>query len=339
MKLNLNFSSMALSVKESVTDIKWWGSMLQIVFGCLMVAIAFVVFINPYDLVPGGIYGLALVLHNLFPSVQVGTFGYMFDVPLILTALILFGGTFGGRTIFASFLTPGIMNILDYLVYPSREAIEALDPAQLLNGFINLSDHLLLAAIIGGVFSGIGVGIVIRNNAATGGTDITGMLLHRFAKMKFANGVLLSDAIIVLSGLVVIGFGVGLPEGKEGQGLLLSLYSAVCIFVNAKVLGYTIDGASRDKLLYIICDEHSDKMREYILHDLNRGGTYLKAKGMYTDADKEMIFLVVNRKEVRNVQNKIKEFDPKSFVVVTDAYDTFGQGFKPFPEENGMPTE
>jgi uncharacterized membrane-anchored protein YitT (DUF2179 family) len=261
----------------------------------------------------------------------------MFDVPLILTALILFGGTFGGRTIFASFITPGIMNILDYLVYPSKEAIEALDPALLLGGQIDLSQHLMLAAIIGGCFSGVGVGIVIRNNAATGGTDITGMLLHRFAKMKFANGVLLSDAVIVLSGLVVIGFGVGIDG--PGQGVMLSLYSAVCIFVNAKVLGYTIDGASRDKLLYIICEEHSARMREYILHELNRGGTYLKAKGMYTDHDKEMIFLVVNRKEVRTVQQKIKEFDPTAFVVVTDAYDTFGKGFKPFPEEDGMPTE
>ena len=331
------FSSLFKSIVETTTSLKWWSSIGQIVFGCFMVALAFVVFINPYNLVPGGIYGLALVLHNLFPSIQVGTFGYMFDVPLILTALILFGGAFGGRTIFASFLTPGIMNLLDYLVYPNKAAIEALDPAQLLGGLIDLSDHLMLAAIIGGVCSGIGVGIVIRNNAATGGTDITGMLLHRFAKMKFANGVLLSDAIIVLSGLVVIGFGVGIDG--PGEGVMLSLYSGVCIFVNAKVLGYTIDGASRDKLLYIICDEHSDKMRHYILHELNRGGTYIKAKGMYTDADKEMIFLVVNRKEVRNVQNKIKEFDPKSFVVVTDAYDTFGQGFKPFPEENGMPTE
>ena len=327
---------MTASMKESVTDWRWWTSIGQIVFGCFLVAVAFVVFINPYDLVPGGIYGLALVLHNLFPSIQVGTFGYMFDVPLICTALLLFGGTFGGRTIFASFITPGIMNLLDYLVYPSRAAIEALDPAQLLGGHINLSNDLMLAAIIGGVFSGIGVGIVIRNNAATGGTDITGMLLHKFAKMKFANGVLLSDAIIVLAGLVVIGFGVGTGVPR---GVMLSLYSAVCIFVNAKVLGYTIDGASRDKLLYIICENHSEEMRHYILHDLNRGGTYLKAKGMYTDNDKEMIFLVVNRKEVRTVQQRIKDFDPSAFVVVTDAYDTFGKGFKPFPEENGMPTE
>ena len=336
MKLKLDFANMSASMRESVTDWRWWSSIGQIVFGCFLVAVAFVVFINPYDLVPGGIYGLALVLHNLFPSIQVGTFGYMFDVPLICTALILFGGTFGGRTIFASFLTPGIMNLLDYLVYPSRAAIEALDPAQLLGGHVDLSNDLMLTAIVGGVFSGIGVGIVIRNNAATGGTDITGMLLHKFAKMKFANGVLLSDAIIVLAGLVVIGFGVGTGEPR---GVMLSLYSAVCIFVNAKVLGYTIDGASRDKLLYIICEQHSEQMRHYILHDLNRGGTYLKAKGMYTDHDKEMIFLVVNRKEVRTVQQKIKDFDPTAFVVVTDAYDTFGKGFKPFPEEDGMPTE
>lgn len=337
MKLNLSVSGMMTSAKESVTDWRWWSSMAQIVLGCFLVAVAFVVFINPYNLVPGGIYGLALVLHNLFPSIQVGTFGYMFDVPLIITALILFGGTFGGRTIFASFLTPGIMNILDYLVYPNSAAIESLDPTLLLGGQIDLSEHLMLAAIIGGCFSGVGVGIVIRNNAATGGTDITGMLLHKFAKMKFANGVLLSDAIIVFSGLLVIGFGLGIDG--PGAGVMLSLYSAVCIFVNAKVLGYTIDGASRDKLLYIICDEHSDRMREYILHELNRGGTYIKAKGMYTNNDKEMIFLVVNRKEVRTVQHKIKEFDSKAFVVVTDAYDTFGEGFKPFPEENGMPTE
>lgn len=311
----------------------------MIVFGCLLVALAFVIFINPYKLVPGGIYGLALVLHNLFPAIQVGTFGYMFDVPLILTAILIFGGKLGGRTIFASLVTPGLMNLLDYLVYPNTEALTALDPNLLLGGAINLSDHLMLAAIIGGCFSGVGVGVVIRNNAATGGTDITGMLLHKFAKMKFAHGVLLSDAVIVLCGLVVLGFGIGLPEGETPAGVLISLYSGVCIFVNAKVLGYTIDGASRDKLLYIITDEHSKDMRHYILNELNRGGTYIKAKGMYTENDKEMIFLVVSRKEVRNVQQRIKDFDPTAFVVVTDAYDTFGQGFKPFPKEDDMPTE
>lgn len=338
-KLQPNFQNFAASAKESLVDRKWWMSILQIVFGCWLVAIAFVIFINPYGMVPGGIYGLSLVMHELIPSIQVGTFGYMFDIPLMLTALLIFGGKFGGRTIFAAFLTPGIMNLMDMWVYPDAAALEALDPTKLLGGDLDLSNHLMLAAIIGGCFSGVGVGMVIRNNAATGGTDITGMLLHKYAKMKFANGVLLSDAIIVLCGLIVIGFGVGLSSEPKDGSLLLSLYSAVCIFVNAKVLGYTIDGASRDKLLYIVCNEHSEAMRNYILKDLDRGGTYLKAKGMYTNNDKEMIFLVVSRKEVRNVQHKIKEFDPHAFVVVTDAYDTFGQGFKPFPMEDSMPTE
>lgn len=338
MKFKLDFAEMVASSKEALKDWKWWRSIGMIVLGCLLVAIAFVVFINPYELVPGGVYGLALVISKLFnEAVQPAVIGYVLDTFLIIAALVLFGGKFGGRTIFAVLVTPGLMLLLDWIVYPSAEIAKTCDPTQLCNGMINLSNDLLLASIIGGVFSGIGVGLVIRNNAATGGTDITGMILHRFAKMKFANGVLLSDALIVLSGLIVIGFGVGL-EG-EGEGLLLTLYSAVCIFVNAKVLGYTIDGASRDKLLYIITDTHSKDMRHYILNELNRGGTYIKAKGMYTENDKEMIFLVVNRKEVRNVQQRIKDFDPTAFVVVTDAYDTFGQGFKPFPKEDDMPTE
>lgn len=339
MKSKLNFADMMASSKEALKDLRWWKSIGTIVFGCLLVAIAFVIFINPYDLVPGGVYGLALVISKLFnEAVQPAIIGYVLDTFLIIAALVLFGGKFGGRTIFAVLVTPGLMLLLDWLVYPSLEVAATCEITQLLNNKINLSNDLLLASIIGGVFSGVGVGLVIRNNAATGGTDITGMILHRFAKMKFANGVLLSDALIVLSGLIVIGFGVGLPGG-QGEGLVLTLYSAVCIFVNAKVLGYTIDGASRDKLLYIITDEHSKDMRHYILNELNRGGTYIKAKGMYTENDKEMIFLVVNRKEVRNVQQRIKDFDPSAFVVVTDAYDTFGQGFKPFPKEDDMPTE
>ena len=331
---------MVSSTREAITDKSWWFSIIQIIFGCFLVAVAFVVFINPYDLVPGGVYGLALVIAKLFnEAVDASVIGYVLDTFLIIIALIFIGGKFGGRTIFAVLVTPGLMYLLSWALYPTREAALHYNESLLLGGVLDLNEHLLLASIIGGVFSGVGVGLVIRNNAATGGTDITGMLLHKFAKMKFANGVLLSDAIIVLCGLVVLGFGVGLPEGKEQPEMYLTLYSVVCIFVNAKVLGYTIDGASRDKLLYIICENHSDEMRHYILHDLNRGGTYLKAKGMYTDHDKEMIFLVVNRKEVRTVQQKIKDFDPTAFVVVTDAYDTFGKGFKPFPEENGMPTE
>ncbi|MBQ4539803.1 MAG: YitT family protein, partial [Alistipes sp.] len=124
--------------------------MIAIVIGCIMCAIGFVFFINPYNIVPGGVYGLGIVLHNIFPAIQVGTFGYMFDIPLLTIAIILFGKQFGGRTLFAAFLTPGFMNIISSMAYPTKEALQALDATQLIGGAIDLSDHLMLACILGG---------------------------------------------------------------------------------------------------------------------------------------------------------------------------------------------
>ena len=135
--------------------------------------------------------------------------------------------------------------------------------------------------------------------------------------------------------MVVIGFGIGTQNGEAG-GWLLSLYSLICIFISTRVIDYVIDGASYDKLLFIIGNTHSEALREYIIKDLERGGTYIKSSGMYSDDDKEMIFLVVSRREVAQVQRKIREIDPTLFVVVTDAYDTFGEGFKPLPDKDTM---
>ena len=324
-----------VSIKERITDKVWWREMLTIVFGCTMCAIGFVFFINPYNIVPGGVYGLGIVLHNIFPSIQVGTFGYMMDIPLLTIALLLFGKKFGGRTLFAAFITPGLMNIISAAVYPTKEALQSLDPAQLMGGAINLSDHLMLACILGGTIIGAGLGFVVRSNATTGGTDIIAMILNRYLHIPFSRGVLIADSCVVLAGLVVIGFGIGTESGEAG-GWLLSLYSLICIFVSARVIDYVIDGASYDKLLFIIGNAHSEPLRQYIIGDMERGGTYIKASGMYSKQDKEMIFLVVSRREVAQVQRKIREIDPTVFLVVTDAYDTYGEGFKPFPEKDSM---
>jgi uncharacterized membrane-anchored protein YitT (DUF2179 family) len=322
------------SFKETISSLSWWRDMITIVIGCIIVAIGFVFFINPYNIVPGGVYGAGIVLHNIFPSIQVGTFGYMMDIPLLIAGMIIFGKQFGGRTLFAAFLIPGLMNILSTLVYPTKEALQALDPTQLLNGTVDLSDHLMLACILGGTILGAGLGLVVRSNATTGGTDIVAMILNKYFHIPFSRGVLLADSAVVLGGLVVIGFGVGIEDGEAG-GWLLSLYSLICIFVASRVIDYAIDGASYDKLLFIISKEN-DKLRDFIINDLKRGATFLKASGVYTKEDKDMIFLVISRREVALVQRQIKRIDPKAFLVVTDAYDTYGEGFKPFPEADAL---
>lgn len=325
------------SMMATITNLNWWRDMVLIVIGCTMVAAGFVFFINPYNIVPGGVYGAGIVLHNIFPSVQVGTFGYMFDIPLLITALIIFGKQFGGRTLFAACITPGLMNLISALAYPTKEALHALDPAQLMGGAIDLSNHLMLTCILGGTILGAGLGLVVRSNATTGGTDIVAMLLNKYFHTPFSRGVLMADSCVVLAGLLVIGFGIGIDDSEAG-GWLLSLYSLICIFVSSRVIDYVIDGASYDKLLFIITSEN-DKMRDFIINDLERGATFLKAAGMYTKEDKEMIFLVVSRREVALVQRKLKSIDPRAFFVVTDAYDTYGEGFKAFPEGDNVLNE
>lgn len=327
----------AKKLLEPMGSWAWWRSWFLIFFGCAVMGTGFVLFINPYKFVPGGVYGMGIVMHNLFPSIQVGTFGYMFDIPLMVIAVLIFGGQFGTRTVLAALFTPGYMNVLTKLVYPNAEAVEALDPAQLLGGRLDLSGDLFLACLMGGVIIGVGMGLVVRQQATTGGTDIVAMLLQKFAGIKFSTGIFLADGFVVLTGLAVIGFGFGMEE-TSGEGWMLTLYSLIIIYTTSRVVAYMLDGASYDKLLFIISD-NLDELKHFINHDLDRSATYIKSRGMYTGNEREMIFLVVSRKEVRQVQHKIRDIDPKAFVVVTDAYDTFGEGFKPLPERSEIQAE
>ncbi len=316
----------------------WWRSWFMIFLGCSIMGAGFVLFVNPYNFVPGGVYGMGIVMHNIFPSIQVGTFGYMFDIPLMLIALWIFGGKFGARTVAAALYTPGFMNLLTNLVYPNKEAVQSLDPTLIMGGRLDLSNDLLLTCIIGAVVIGLGQGIVVRQQATTGGTDIIAMLLQKFAGIKFSTSIFLADGFVVLSGLLVIGFGLGLGEASA-EGWMLTLYSLITIYISSRVVAYLLDGASYDKLLFILSSNHEEELKRFIIEDLDRSATYIKSKGMYTGSDREMVFLVVSRKEVHAVQSKIREIDPTAFVVVTDAYNTYGEGFKSFPDKDEIQSE
>lgn len=324
---------------KSVLQLNWWTSWISIFVGCTILAAGFVFFINPYNIVPGGVYGASIVLHNLFPSIQVGTFGYMFDVPLLILSVILLGSKLGARTIVAALFTPLVMNLLSSLVYPTREALEKLDPAQLLGGTLNMTDHLMLTCVMGATLIGIGSGIVVCNQATTGGTDIIGMMLQKFFHIRFSKAILLVDAVVVCFGLVVIGFGIGNADDTGQPSWYLSFYSLIAIFITSRVIAYVINGAKDDKLLFIISEKEMVELHNFILQDLDRTATRIKSSGLYTGAEKEMLFLVVNRREVTSVKQKIKEADPRAFVVVTDAYDTFGEGWKQLPSANEIQPE
>ena len=291
---------------------KWWRSWIMIIVGCFIMSSGYVLFINPYFIVPGGVYGAGIVMHYMFPSIKVGTFGFLFDIPLMIAGFRVFGGMFGARTIVAAVLTPIFMNTLTAMI--------GSNPAEIFDGRIDLSGDMLLACIFGAAMIGVGVGLIIKTRATTGGTDIIAMLLVRFAGMTFSKALLLVDSCVVVFGIIVMG------------DWLIPLYSLVTIFVITRVIDYVIDGASYDKLLFIISDKNA-MLESFIMEEMGRGATYIKSSGMYTKKDRDMIFLVISRREVTAVQHKVKEIDPDAFMVVVNAYETLGDGFKAFPEK------
>ena len=324
---------------QPATEWSWWTSWMGVLLGTVIMCVGFVFFINPYNIVPGGVYGASIVLHNLFPSIQVGTFGYFFDIPLLIIAVVVLGAKLGSRTIVSALITPLIMNAISHVVYPTREALMQLDPSQLLGGCMDMTNHLMLTTIIGASVIGLGCGVVVRNQATTGGSDIVAMILQKYCHIRFSWAILLVDAVVVTFGLIVIGFGVGTADDLSQPSWHLSFYSLIAIFVTSRVLAFVINGTKDDKIIFVISDKKMIELHRFILKQLDRSATCIKSSGLYTGEEKEMLFLVVSRKEATIIKHKIKETDPRAFVIVTDAYDTFGEGWKPLPSVNEIQPE
>ncbi len=299
------------NIKVTKQDIKQY---LFILLGGFLISAAYVLFVTPYKIVPGGVYGAGVALNYLFPSIQVGTWGLFLDIPLMIIAFIFLGGHLGAKTVFAALTLPVTMNLLEDLI--------GTDPLTMLGGSINLTDDVLLACMFGGVIMGVGVSFILKSHATSGGTDIIAMLISKFVHIPIARALLIVDSFVVVFGLIVLG------DWK------VPLYSLVTIFVCTKVIDLILEGGSTDKLVFIL-SEHHQKIKDYILVDLERGGTYIKASGMYTNADKEMVFVVISRRELSLIQDYVRSVDDKAFMVVVNAHETLGDGFKTFEKKVG----
>lgn len=326
------------SAKENLTSRSFWASWATIVAGCTTMAAGFVLFINPYNIVPGGVYGASIVLHHLFPTIKVGTFGYMFDIPLLIISAIFLGSKLGARTLVAALLTPAIMNLMTTAIYPTQEAIESLSPALMLGGIIDFTDHIILATIAGAVLIGIGSGLIAKNRATSGGTDIVALLMQKYLKIPFSTAILMADGCVVLFGLFVIGFD-SATAGSGGPALYLSFYSLIAIYVTSRVINVVLNGAQSDRLIFIVSVNRRDELREFILNKLDRTATIINSYGLYTLDRNTTLMLVVKNKEVDSVKRAIRKIDPNAFITVTDAHATYGEGWKELPEEDEIVPE
>jgi uncharacterized membrane-anchored protein YitT (DUF2179 family) len=305
---------MSLVTKEKLFTKEWFKVYSLIIVGTFIMATGFVFFINPYKIVPGGVYGIAIVIHYLtagvFPfwpnGIPIGLLALCMDIPLTLIGLKILGPRFGIKTV-VGFVTTAFF--IDFLtIFVGQD-----DP-------LKLGDQVLLASIFGGVMIGFGLGLVFRSRASSGGSDIVAMIINKFSGWPLGQLLIIVDSLIVFVGLAAFG------DWK------IPLYSWIVIYITGKVVDITLRGITNEKTMFIVSDHYSE-IRHKIINDINRGGTVIAAKGLYNETEKKMIYTNVSRREYQILKDYIRQIDPKAFVTVLDANEVLGNGFKQMGED------
>jgi uncharacterized membrane-anchored protein YitT (DUF2179 family) len=303
---------MTYTSREKIFSAKWFKAYALILIGAFIVASGFVFFVNPHRIVPGGVYGIGIVVNYLTEGLlswapdgfPIGLTGLILNIPLTILGIKLLGPRFGVKTVVGFILTSVFIDGLHFFL-----------------GYDLMVDDALLSTIFGGVLIGFGLGLIFRSKATSGGTDIIAMILAKYTRLPVGQLIMYVDSAIVLLALVAFG------DWK------IPLYSWVVIFITGKVIDVTLEGIGYDKALIIISKQY-ELIRTKLIGDINRTGTLFKATGMYENKERQVIFTTVNRLEAHMLKDYISEIDPHAFIVIVDATEILGEGFKPLkPEE------
>ncbi|MEI6678749.1 MAG: YitT family protein [Mariniphaga sp.] len=298
---------MAFLTKEKLFTKRWFVDYGLITIGAFIMAVGYVFFIIPRKIVPGGIFGLGIIVYYLTKGMAlwpdgfpIGLFNLLVNIPLTYFGIKLLGRRFGTKTIYGFVSSSIFMDVITWM----REIGDA-----------PLVGDVLLSCIFGGVLTGVGLGLIFKARATSGGSDIIAMVITRYTRIPIGQMLIWVDTAIVL---------VALAAFKNWQ---IPLYSMIVIYITGRAIDLIMEGANYNKALIIISDQHED-IRDKIINDLARGGTYLKGVGMYTKTEKHIIFTVVNRREVAILEEHINQIDPHAFITIMDASEILGEGFQ-----------
>lgn len=268
---------------------------LQIIVGTALVAMSTSLFLLPNQLSSGGFSGIATIVYYLL-KIPLGTTVLVLNIPLFIMSLIK-----NGKHFFLNAVT-GTVGLSVFL-----NIFEKIKP---------ITTDRFLACIYGGIIAGIGTAIILKSNASTGGTDLLTQIIKAYKpNIKISNLLVVLDTIIVTMNVIFF---------KE---LEIGLYSAITIYVMGKMLDIFFEGIDFAKMIYIISPQN-EEIAKQIGERIRRGSTSLYGKGMYKKMDKEVLLCVASRGEVREIRKIVKEIDKNAFVVITNAREVFGEGFK-----------
>lgn len=264
-----------------------------VLVGSALVAIAFNVFLLPNQIASGGVSGISTILSQTL-GLEPAYVQWAFNIPLFIAGLMLLGMQFGVKTLVGTLFLP-------FVVFLTRSW-----PAW--------THDALLSSICGGIIVGMGLGIVFRGKASTGGTDVAAQIIHKYTHLSLGTCVAIIDGLIVLSATVVF-------DIEKG------LYALISLYATSKTVDLVQIGIRRSKIALIITN-HESEVRHAILHELDRGVTRLFGLGGYTDDFRPILLCVVEQSEFTRLKQLVKLVDSKAFVIVTDATEVLGEGFK-----------
>ena len=279
------------NIKQTVIDY------LVIAIGAFIFSFGIAMFTSPNNIAPGGVSGIGTMLNHLF-NIPIGSVIIAVNIPLFIFSFKKFGRNFFKKSLFATFLTSSLIDILPFIL----EKHYIYSP--------------LLASIFGGVSIGVGVGIIFLRGGTTGGADILAKLIRlKYPHFSLGTLVFIIDAIIVISTLFVYG------------SIEALLYSTVSFFVTSRAVDAIIFGAARSKMLLIITTQPQE-ISKRIMNDIQHGVTLIPASGGYTKEEKTILLSVVRPNEVAEINKIVKEIDRSAFTIITESNEVFGYGFQ-----------
>ncbi len=275
---------------------------LIIVFGNILLAIGISLFILPFDIDNGGLAGISVILKKIFDPAL---------VILILNWVLFFIGwiflkkDFALKTLIATIVYPLVVNLLYHSSIYSLVLTQVTDP--------------LLAAIIGAILTGVGLGVTYRVGGSTGGLDVIALLLNKYKNVKISVATFIIDFIIVLIGLFTV-------------SINASLYGIISIIIASYLIEVITINGNSSYMMHIISSK-TKEINDYIINDLSRGSTIIEVKGgIYLDK-KEMIEVIFNEKEYYEIKHNIEKIDKDAFISVYKAVNVYGNGFKELLEK------
>ncbi|WP_391120426.1 YitT family protein [Psychrobacillus sp. L3] len=268
---------------------------LYIIIGAAIIAIGFNVFLLPNQVASGGVSGISTILKGVL-GWEPGLVQYAFNIPLFIAGLFFLGAKFGIKSFVGTLTLPAVV------LFTSSWEPWTTNP--------------LLGALFGGITIGLGLGIVFRGGASTGGTDLAAQIITKYTGFSLGKSVLLIDGLIVLSAAFVF-------------DIEKALYALIALFVTTKTIDIIQLGFSQSKMIYIITNKQ-EEIRNAIYKEIDRGVTKLPAIGGYTDEERPILMVVAYQSEFTKLKQLVKTLDPTAFVIVSDAYEVLGEGFKKY---------